>query len=106
MASKHHPQVDDTIESAELTAIQQSHGDATSRGSNERDGSGLSPEVMPDPIQRRSTFRTFTVMVALFVSRHKLRKQVSGNTLLSALTFNAASSSSPLSSLALSTLPW
>ncbi|KIW71250.1 hypothetical protein, variant [Phialophora macrospora] len=66
MASKHHPQVDDTIESAELTAIQQPHGDSTSRGSNERVGSASSPAVMPDPVQRRSTFRTFTVMVALF----------------------------------------
>jgi hypothetical protein len=74
MASKHHPQVDDTIESAEMTAIQQPHGDATSTGSNERDGSGSLPEVMREPVQRRSTFRTFTIMVALFVSRHKLWK--------------------------------
>ncbi|EXJ62816.1 hypothetical protein A1O7_03256 [Cladophialophora yegresii CBS 114405] len=60
--------VDDTINSVGAAAIQQPHGEVTSRRDDDRDGLGSSPEVAPDAdaIQRRSTFRTFTVMVALF----------------------------------------
>lgn len=67
MASSQAPLVvADTIESIELPAVQLPATVATSKESNERKGFETLPQVLSEPVQRRSTFRTYTVMVALF----------------------------------------
>ncbi|KIX01333.1 uncharacterized protein Z518_09058 [Rhinocladiella mackenziei CBS 650.93] len=66
MASSHAPLVEDTIESIGLSAVQRPPPIATSRRSNEQKGFETLPPVLSEPVRRRSSFRMFTVMIALF----------------------------------------
>lgn len=70
MASKQAPGVGDTIESTELTTMQLPHGSPSLKGPEKVDDNvtGTSPEVIAETVQQRSTFRTFTVMAALFTT--------------------------------------
>ena len=67
MASRHAPPVEHVIESIELPAVHLPPTVATLT-SNEPKAFEPLPQVLAEPVQRRSTFRTFTVMIALFVS--------------------------------------
>jgi len=60
--------VQDTIESTELRAVQSNPIVATSIKSNERDEFDRVTEVVSEPAKPLNTFRTVTVMIALFVS--------------------------------------
>ena len=70
MASSHAPLVEDPIGSIELPAVQLPPPVVTLKRTNERKGFETPPPVPSEPVQRQSTFRTTTVMIALFVSNY------------------------------------
>lgn len=72
MVSNQAPRVEDAIEPIELPAVHSSPAVAALRQSDEHDEFGTTTQAVSEPIQRRGTFRTFTVMTALFVSNSSI----------------------------------
>lgn len=76
MASDHTPDIRDTIDSTELTVIQPSRNSSSFDGSKPLKDHVLElstkdvAEAVHQTVQQRSTFRTITVIAALFVSDH------------------------------------
>ena len=68
MASSDAPLVEDAIESTESPAVQRPPAAVTGGKSNEREGFETLTQVLSDSVQRPSSSRTLTVMIALFVS--------------------------------------
>ena len=68
MASNATPPVRDAIEHIELAAVQLPPSVGTSKTSHEQKRSEITPQVTSEPVQARSTLRTVTIMIALFVS--------------------------------------
>ena len=68
MAPEPSTAVEDTIESTELTQMSLPHPHSSLKNSGDNVVAEAAPEVMAEPEQRRSTFRTLPVMAALFVS--------------------------------------
>ena len=58
----------DTNETIELPAVRLPPAVATSTKSTKQNGLETLPQALLEPVQQRSKFRTFTVMIALFVS--------------------------------------
>jgi hypothetical protein len=58
----------DAIDSVELSSVSQAPHVASAKISNDSKKSSIEVEESPALIQRRSTFRTTTIMIALFVS--------------------------------------
>ena len=73
MLSSRPPLGEDTIESIELPSVQIPPAVAILR----KDDEGKVPETLPqasfESVPQRSTFRTLTVMIALFVSKNLVR---------------------------------
>ena len=68
MAANHAPNVE-TIELIEAPTVQPRPQVGTSRENNDRKGFETVSQPLPEPVQQRSTYRTVTIMVALFVSK-------------------------------------
>ena len=86
MAASHAPNVE-TIELIEPPTVQPPPGVDTLREDNDRKGFETVPQPLPEPVQQRSTYRTVTIMVALFVSKSMTYNSMTLNLLVSTLPF-------------------
>lgn len=64
----HPPPVEDLVTSVELTSVQVSTATTASKA---EDAPQTTVEISSEPVKQRGTFRTFTVMLALFVSIYR-----------------------------------
>ena len=70
MASCHAPLVEDAIESIEVPAVERPPAAVIWEKGNEREGVETLTRVLSGSVNRPSSYRTLTVMIALFVSNY------------------------------------
>ena len=70
VTSNQRPLAADAIEPIELPAVQPLSEAAPARQINKQNETETHFQAVSEPVQQRSTFRTFTVMSALFVSNN------------------------------------